>query len=273
MKTKGVLYICHGKEYIQEALRSVKSLKRHMSNLPISLVCSEASFDNSEGLFDQVILLPAVPLENKEGYLYKIRGFQASPYDETLFLDSDTYVLRDFSEVFRLCDAFEMALCHDVIDLSLVCDEQGKVVEAIQPYNTGVILYRSSQNTKEFFALWESIFLERHPHFIHDQPAFMEALWRNPLCIYQLHNIYNLRIPYSAYILPLAVKILHGRHLDFDKVGDRINREADKPRLWSAWNLSVTVSKHQPKYRIYNLLPPFLQKLAKRTYLLIWDKS
>lgn len=84
--SKGVIYIATGEKYIQEALKSAASLKDKIPSLPITLFSSEYV---SSKVLNEVILI-----ENPQyGWIDKITYISQTPYEETLFIDTDTYTL------------------------------------------------------------------------------------------------------------------------------------------------------------------------------------
>src|SRR5262245_39047168 len=101
----GVLYIAFGEKYRQEALASMAALRRFHSDLPCCVIADECM----DGLPSQVDVLvrepeSAYPLRSKPKYL------RESPFDRTLFLDTDTTVVRPIEGLFHLLDRFEIAV-------------------------------------------------------------------------------------------------------------------------------------------------------------------
>ncbi|MGD1716609.1 hypothetical protein [Dapis sp. BLCC M172] len=108
--SKGVIYIVTGEKYINEALISAASLKDKMPNLPITLFSSEEV--NSE-LFNEVILIKNPQSEyGIIGKINQVRYISQTPYKETLFLDTDTYICHNFVERFTMLKNFDIAVAH-----------------------------------------------------------------------------------------------------------------------------------------------------------------
>lgn len=231
MNTRGVIYVAFGQNYISEALVSAASLKRHMPRLPVTLFCDA---DVACPDVDQVVR--AQPDDSFPGCAAKIRYVATSPYEQTLFLDSDTYVCGDLGELFTLLDAFDLAAAHAP---TRAVYEVEAVPDSFPELNTGVILFRRSPAVEAVLSSWADLFsghLERlecdairwrHPadqrwHALNDQPAFREALYRSRLRVATLPPEYNCRFSAPGFV-DGPVRILHGRGVDLANVATAIN--------------------------------------------------
>lgn len=94
-KCLGLLTMAFGKKrHIRQAKTLARSLKLHMPEYPVALV-TDRKKEDLEGLFDLII---PVDLERGRGFTQKIFIFEYSPFEETLFIDSDSIVTRSFHE-------------------------------------------------------------------------------------------------------------------------------------------------------------------------------
>ena len=100
---EGVLYIARGDRYVEAAVQSAQSVRRVNPGIPIAI----ATDGPAPAEFDE-----AIALTEADGYRAKILGMIASPFDRTLMLDVDTYVVGEISEVFGILDAFDVAAAH-----------------------------------------------------------------------------------------------------------------------------------------------------------------
>jgi hypothetical protein len=209
-KTVGVLYIAMGKKYIEEAQISAQSLKAQMPNLPITILAHE---EVKTPEFDKALVVkkPYYSFEDKVVYMYD------SPYEYTLFLDTDTYICEDFSELFGILDNFDIAAVHAPTKIPGTVNG---VPECYQQMNTGMILFKKSPEVQKFCEYWVKIYESGEP----DQPSFREALFKSNLRIATLTAEYNCRFPFPTFVCG-TVKILHGRHSDLAWVGQKINEE------------------------------------------------
>lgn len=226
-KTLGVLYIAMGKKYIEEAQISAVSLKAKMPNLPVTILAHE-EVKNPE--FDEAVVVnkPYYSFEDKVVYFYD------SPYEYTLFLDTDTYICEDFSELFGILNNFDIAAVHAPTKIPGTVNS---VPECYQQMNTGMILFKKSPEVKKFWEYWVKIYESGEP----DQPSFREALFKSNLRIATLTAEYNCRFPFPTFVCG-TVKILHGRHEDLEWVGQKINGEKGA-RVYQPKDFKIEESK------------------------------
>jgi len=231
MKKQGVIYIAVGPACIGEALTSAASLKRVMPGLPVTLFCDQIMSDQ---LLDQV-----VPVErNHWDPSVKIDHIANSPYEHTLFLDADTYITGDLSELLSILDRFDVALAHSPVRTSYRPDA---VPDSFPEFNSGVILFRQSTSVRDLFSRWADYYardLERlrrgeigwrraHENtFYHgdlpDQPTLREALYCSDLRVATLPPEYNCRFSLPGFV-DGQVKILHGKSLHLPEFAAAIN--------------------------------------------------
>lgn len=207
-KSIGVIYIATGERFIREACESVASLKAQMPNMPVTIFASE---DIKNSNFEQVVIIEK-PHYN---HVDKIKYMGASPYDYTLFIDTDTYISADFSEIFTLLDKFDLGVAHAPNNIRGFING---VPESFQQLNTGVILYKKSPQVEQLFSQWLELYNPSNP----DQPTFREALYHSQLRIATLAPEYNCRFPFPGAVSG-TVKILHGRHKNLPLVAEKVN--------------------------------------------------
>ncbi|NNC69144.1 MAG: hypothetical protein HKN83_14055, partial [Gammaproteobacteria bacterium] len=133
---KGYLYIATGSKFIEEALTSIRSLKKIDSSVHATLV-TDKEVNHAE--FDNVIIqnIDKVNTTNwKEGIMFKVMGLLKSPYNKTFFIDTDTYFADDCSELFDLLNHFDLLMAHAPADTAQVVIDEKKVA-GYYSYNTG----------------------------------------------------------------------------------------------------------------------------------------
>lgn len=228
---RGVIYVATGAAYVAEALASAASVKQHMPGLPITLFCDREAADPN---VDRVVRIE--PDRSFPGCAGKIPHIAASPYEQTLFLDSDTYVCGDLGDLFTLLERFDLAAAH--APSRAIYDVDG-VPDSFPELNTGVILFRRSPSVLASLSLWTDTFkdkLERlhrdeirwrspqdqRVHVLDDQGAFREAMYRSRARIAVLPPEYNCRFSAPGFV-DGPVRILHGRGVDLTKVAAAIN--------------------------------------------------
>ncbi len=248
---EGIVYIATGRDYIEEACLSAKSLREHNEDVHVTIF-SDQAFDSP--YFDRVR-----PIENPEyDFGDSVIDPEMTPYDRTLFLDTDTYVCEDITGMFDILERFDIAASHnpgsrnDSVSGGYTAQN---VPDAFPLYNTGVLLFADTPSVRDFFTRWSDIYerAKRETGSGLNQPAFREALYHSALQIGTLPSEYNLRVHYDGSVgfMTDSVKIVHGRHpAGLPKISDRLNEQTDM-RVFSLrqWPLEIT-TKH-PSYRYY----------------------
>src|SRR5437879_2552451 len=145
---KGILYIATGGKYITEAIQSATSCKEH-NNYPIALITDSASHILPKDLFDIIIIQPA-----KFSYKDKLL-LRHSPFEQTIFLDTDTYVADKLDDLFKILDYREFAIHQADEGYEYQMPE---VSNAMPEFNTGVIAYKLTPAVKNLIDVWETSF-------------------------------------------------------------------------------------------------------------------
>jgi hypothetical protein len=97
---KGIITIAMGKEYADYAKLLALCLHHHANDYPLAVLTDvEASY--YDDLFDVVIPVPATEPFRTDPFFLKLRLFDYSPYDQTLFLDADTVVFDNLEVVWN----------------------------------------------------------------------------------------------------------------------------------------------------------------------------
>jgi hypothetical protein len=158
-------------------------------------------------------------------FLDKVRNMARTPFGQTIFLDTDTYVTDNIDELFDLLSRFDVAAAH--APGYTKCDDRGQS-EAFYDFNTGVIPYRNTVAVAEFLANWAQLYerWSQSPPFsllgIEDQPPFRRALWESSLSFYVLTPEYNYRSIFPGRLVGKA-KIIHGRATNHEELSAHIN--------------------------------------------------
>jgi len=101
---KGVIYKASGDQYINEVIKSVKSLKKHNPDIPVTLL-TYGQIGTTE-YFDRVIQLDK-PIESMGDSILQPSDIV---YEKTLFLDSDTYICSDIKDISYLLERSDVAI-------------------------------------------------------------------------------------------------------------------------------------------------------------------
>lgn len=224
MRTQGVIYVATGAKYLKEAIQSANSVQRVMPGLPMTLFTDQ---DVPSGTFDQVILVDG----SGQGRPAKIRSMAASPYDETLFLDTDTWMCQPCYDAFWPLNKFDIAVAHEVYRNEYDFE---RFPDSFPALNTGVVVYRKSPQTDAFFQSWERAYLDvfRHKRPA-DQPAFRHTLYHSDLMHYILPPEFNFRTNYPVVLGGFArAKIIHDRCPSMHLLDDLLGHDTGHPPIY-----------------------------------------
>jgi hypothetical protein len=236
----GLLYIATGEKYIREAIDSALSVRQIMPRCPIAIF-TDNDKNIPSGLFDYTKILK----NPTYSYFDKIDPLIESPFEKTLFLDTDTRLIAPIHDLITLLETFDIAHAHAPMrnTSSAPFDLEG-VPDAFTEPNSGVILYKKNEKTVELFRNWSSYYksqLDQKKKPIPDQPALRLALYKSDARIYVLPPEYNLRTIFPYFVGANAqVKILHGRGETLRKAALDVSRFSIQPRpRVSVTNLSI----------------------------------
>lgn len=227
----GIIYSCSGDFYIAEALRSARSSLRH-NPVPHVLFAS-GDVTGAQGVSVEHFEPSANP------YADKIANIRRSPFERTIYLDSDTFVVDEIVHLLLLLDHYDLAVAHAPAYRGLA--DPG-VPRAFYEFNTGVLAWRSSDRVAAFLRSWEETYLawlseEPFPGASKasnsrraDQPAFRHCAWEHGMRLFVLAPEYNFRLGYPTTVVE-RVRIIHGNHEDYDELAARVN-DRRQPRTW-----------------------------------------
>lgn len=211
---QGFLYIATGPRFLAEASQSAARLREVMPGAKIALA---SDLVPAAGLFDEVRKLdePTFSFADKVGPLID------SPFEKTVFLDTDTWVCEPVDELFGLLERWDLAMAHAPMRQTAPSD-----VPAVLPeFNSGVIAYRLNDAVREVFREWKRLYEKRRAEtgLKDDQPALRDALWASRANLLVLPPEYNFRFVMPAFCGRGPVKILHGRTRDYRRVMEDVN--------------------------------------------------
>ena len=214
----GVLYIAFGghpnADHIREAVVSVQSLKSVHPDMHTTVITDSTSACHLKGYFDNMIVKDIRSERVKQDFL------EESPYDRTLYLDTDTKIVNPIDDLFGLLDKFDIAASIDharkVKQWSDVYPDYAVIPASFPEFAGGVILYRKTEEMKVFFAYWRKNYEEwkRRSGRINDQPSFRVTMWEcNLIRPYVLPPEYNLRTEEKRDKYPGVPRIYHWHNM------------------------------------------------------------
>jgi len=189
--TMGILYVATGEKYIRAAIRSAESARKYCPNIPIHLF---ADWQNYEFNFGKThIHLSNISQIDQPHPRSKVDYLSQTPFDCTLYLDTDTLINSDISGMFQILERFDIAMAHAHHRNSKASFSQWRmdVPHVFPQFNSGVVLYRKTPAVVGLFEEWSSAY--KAAGFKHDQTTLRELLWLSNLRIATLPPEYNLR--------------------------------------------------------------------------------
>jgi hypothetical protein len=275
--SRGVIYYAVGERHRSEMKNSIASLREVMPDLPVT-VFSDAEPSNLE--VDRFVRINS----HSEPLIEYISYLRDAPYDRILFLDTDTHICTDLSELFELLDNFDIAVAHDSVRVK--DNYEPGIPESFPTFNTGVILYRNSTKCMDLITEWESLYRDYAEQiserlyspdgssYANDQPFFREALYESNARFNVLPPEYNCRFAYPGYVQQ-DVKIVHAHDIDPQKAAKAINKHAGMRRVHTGswlgkiyfvrknYNRPVEVAEYPGPNRYIKLLSRFFEVIQK----------
>jgi hypothetical protein len=150
---RGVIFIVVGEKFLYDAECAARSLREHNPELPI---CLFSDVPSSSTVFD---MKNAITNPHRRS---KLDCLLLTPFEQTLYLDSDIKVVADVSEPFDLLERYDIAGCH-VENRNPVTSVTGRlkspsVPHAFTGFNGGVIYYAMNPNMRLFLERWAEAF-------------------------------------------------------------------------------------------------------------------
>jgi len=205
------------RRYLAEAAKSANSV-RARTNIPIGVLTNRPK--EVDGVFTHVL-----QYERPEGFptlIGKVEAMRRAPFEQTLFLDTDTYVCSDIMPIFGILNVFELAAALAPRRINPDWNPPG-IPDWLPELNTGVVLFRKTPKTSRFLDDFKRRYLEYDKW--NDQMAFRASLHRSlraGLRFYTLPPEWHARIM-SIIFLGGKAHILHGREEELPETCKRIN--------------------------------------------------
>ncbi|MWG33019.1 hypothetical protein [Halomarina oriensis] len=209
--SRGVLYIATGPDHAREACLSAESVKTAMPDVPVALATDQ---DVESPSVDEYLDVP----DPAYGFADKVYNLERTPFDRTVFLDTDTYVAHDISELFDVLDGFDVA-ANQFPSWSPGDEWTDDIPECYPEYSTGVLAYERSDRVWRFFEEWKTAFEDIAAQGeTEDQYSFRRASYEGDVRIATVPANYNC-IYWTLGTLAGPAKVFHGRYFDMDGPG------------------------------------------------------
>lgn len=235
---KGILYIAFGDKYIRQAEQSALSLKQ-VQNSHITIFCDR---EITSPYFDVVRKIHPVHKRAKVDFL------KETPYKNTIYLDSDTKIIRSISEIFEILEKFDFVGTHDLSrkrqEWCEKIDEYENIPYGFTEINGGVIGIKKSLETDELLNLWVEKF-HQYSHLTRnqDQPALRMSLWESNVRYHILPVEFNVRNE------TIRSKIVR-------RMKTKENADLMRPRIWHfhGCHESTAISRVLKKFRPFRVI-------------------
>ncbi len=168
---QGIIYSCAGRtSFLREAIESANSVRKHLPDINICLFHNyedDTIANYKTEIFTDIrkIEMPGINdirfKGNMSHFLAKLYAILETPYEHTLFLDTDTEIKKSISSLFSLLKKFDIAIAPGPMTQPPVDDNDiiGELPKEFPELNTGVILYRMNHKMKNFLTNWKNVFL------------------------------------------------------------------------------------------------------------------
>jgi hypothetical protein len=196
IKDNGFLYIVTGGGYAEECLFSIKSLKKFNDEK----VCVFAPEEYRDLLETECEYFFAMDSKLQRP---KVEFISQSPFKNTVYLDSDTYIDQNISDLFLLLEKYDFggAFCNSRKreNYSKLISKYRNIPYSFSEVNTGVMVFNNSASVRDLFINWKKYYYDYLPKTNGwDQPSFRVALWESNVKLCHLPPEYNVR-PKSVY--------------------------------------------------------------------------
>ena len=211
--SKGIVLICTGTAYTKAAERTAVNIREKCPDIPVALFTDYTNQGRDDlmrdGLFDYVYDI-AQPHRRS-----KVDCLPETPFDKTLYLDTDIRLCEDVRDIFELLDRFDIALAHAHTRNRAATKTSWTmtVPESFPQFNGGVIAYRRTDSVMRFLENWRDAYASAD--FAKDQVTLRELLWRSDLHIATLPPEYNIR--YGKYLRVWHAQEARPKILHFEK--------------------------------------------------------
>ena len=230
---RGVIYIATGDSCYAESLKSATSLRKYNPDLPITLFSERPDVDP---IFDNSVLIE----DPMFSMLDKVRNIAKTPYSETLFLDSDTFItgtLDDFFDVLEYCDFA------GTIESARGWWYEGrmKIPRALCDINGGVLCFKDTPAVIETLGNWYAEYQKTEGwlkdfgpakwFLTNDQPSLRKMIWTNrDIRVAILPDEFNALRLYGTRLWGDA-RVVHGRG-DIERIADEMNAFVGQNRVF-----------------------------------------
>lgn len=240
---KGVVYIAFGHLYLAMALFSISTLRRKNCDLPVMIITNmDVDFGRLDFWSDARDIVKIINIDAKQNREIKTDLYKYVPFDRAAYIDADTYILNNFDNVWTFLDYFDIALKLNPIKQKkagkgdqLILNSS-TYVRDVPHFNSGVIFFKKSEKTKNFFALWSKSFREGNVPY--DQVSLVDSIFKCEARVLPLTADWNYFPDWryyagkvkSPYIVHYTNRISYSLEAELLKIAKTLGFDLDKIR-------------------------------------------
>ncbi len=220
---RGVIYCATNHTiFLEASLISAIAFRQLNPDIPVTIICDDSTYQDLD-LQNLGITLIKIPIESdKNSNTFVSRNLKTrlagiTPYQETLYIDSDMLPLKPIDPIWGYLSDADFAMAVDRLPTIAQCDhiapvERDYTMELLPgdtiQFNSGLMLWRNNAATQSLFDQWQQ---EWQCFKKHDQLAMVRALATTQLNVAQLPVNYNISpIDAAPSLLPKnEVYLLH----------------------------------------------------------------
>jgi hypothetical protein len=210
---KGVEQALHTQ--LRMARLSAISMKEMHPSMNMTLFTNLPTEPSDYMLFDSVVSSTG-PLGNL--WAYKHKCLEETPYDRTLHIDADTYIMDGISEVFDVLDRFDLAI---PVSTWYMKNNNVNVPMCFPELAGGFFTWVNNEKMKIFFRQVSDRCKEWDSH--NDEGVIRETLYNSNIRFAVLPQEYNCLVRHPGYLYG-SIKVAHGRVDTLREEANAINR-------------------------------------------------
>lgn len=213
---KGALYVAFGPAFLAMALYSAASLRKRDPSVGIALMTNQHPSErlkDATALFVDRWLVSDLPNSQNRGI--KTRPDLHTPFEETVYLDCDTIVLRPLDDLFLTMQWFDVGARlhpHPRVKGNEILG--GVSAQRLPHWNGGVVAFRSTSGATALFQEWHKAhrrLAQASPTGkVGDQWALVEAVCTSPARFVGLDLRWNCQLAdYLSHDARIEPSVLH----------------------------------------------------------------
>jgi len=236
--TNSVIWIASGRTFINEAIQSAHSVKRHNSELP-RILFTPAFSDILVNLGDLSIFTEIITLPERESDLWYIdcthylRIAFDSLFDKSLLLDTDTYVCDNLTDYFTILDRFDIVGTH--APGRVTAPSTLNVPNSFPELHIGALAFNQNHVIEKLIDTWLKFYQDNANLYLNnDQAPLRDALWYcQGVKVCAMPPEYCFRFPFGGFARG-KIKILHGRsnRMTYKQIEEIANQDWREMRIF-----------------------------------------